>query len=399
MVDKIVPGHIVKGSGYPPLPSLLGSERYVELFQHNAWFKGLVEGSIDAITVIEPRPNGKIIYANPAFEKIYGYKPDEVLNQPSQTIPEDQWQEVEDLRGRILAGEEIPPYDALRRRKDGSLINVHVSAFPLIDDEGAIIGICRTSRDITEHTQRVRAETLARVFSNFIGDALNNGLTAVDGRMQLAQALLGEVKSPNLDFALENMGRLVAGIRAYTNHSSLKQGQDSSDLADPAAAITPFVGAKNLKNYVDEAIEVPENCEIRFVQDEPGQLGLDALPPVAGNQQKVASAVNEVVINAVESKRKISPEEPLDVRISAKIIGRYLAVEVADNGNGIPQQDIDFVQMPFYKVPSTKDSGRFGLGTFVAQQCAKACGGDVKIESSPGIGTRTMILLPLAEEG
>ncbi|MGB9081938.1 MAG: ATP-binding protein, partial [Desulfuromonadaceae bacterium] len=70
---------------------------------------------------------------------------------------------------------------------------------------------------------------------------------------------------------------------------------------------------------------------------------------------------------------------------------RMVAIEVADDGPGIPQEDLENIWTPFF---STK-SGGTGLGLTICHKIVSEHRGMIKAESDPGHGTKFTVLLPL----
>jgi signal transduction histidine kinase len=75
--------------------------------------------------------------------------------------------------------------------------------------------------------------------------------------------------------------------------------------------------------------------------------------------------------------------------------GGVVYLEVSDNGHGI---DLDLQERLFTPFLSTKQQG-MGLGLSISQGIIESHGGQIKLESTPGVGTRFTIMLPLRGEG
>src|SRR4029077_10281445 len=77
--------------------------------------------------------------------------------------------------------------------------------------------------------------------------------------------------------------------------------------------------------------------------------------------------------------------------------GRFVVISVTDTGSGMPPEVLARAMEPFF---TTKGIGEgTGLGLAQVYGIARQCGGDVRIESSPGRGTTVRILLPEARRG
>src|SRR5690606_6986885 len=78
----------------------------------------------------------------------------EVIGQPvTVLIPDDHADEEPEILQRLRRGERVDHYETVRRRKDGSLINVSLSVSPIRDSTGRIIGASKIARDITRQKQ------------------------------------------------------------------------------------------------------------------------------------------------------------------------------------------------------------------------------------------------------
>jgi two-component system, chemotaxis family, CheB/CheR fusion protein len=109
----------------------------------------IIESSDDAI--ISKDLNGIIASWNRGAERLFGYTADEVIGQSvAVLIPADRQDEEPAILERIRRGERIDHYETVRRRKDGSLVEISLAVSPVKDAQGKIIGASKIARDITE---------------------------------------------------------------------------------------------------------------------------------------------------------------------------------------------------------------------------------------------------------
>jgi PAS domain S-box-containing protein len=115
-------------------------------------FKLGIERSDEVIFITNT--DGTMIYANPAFENIYGFSREEVLGKTprilkSGLLPSETYKQFWDtlLAKKVVSGE------LTNKTKDGRLLNIDGSANPILNDEGGIIGFLAIQRDITERKQ------------------------------------------------------------------------------------------------------------------------------------------------------------------------------------------------------------------------------------------------------
>jgi len=127
----------------------------------------IIESSDDAI--ITKDLNGIITSWNAAAERLFGYKPEEIIGKSILTlIPTDRQHEEPGIIGRIRRGERIDHYETVRRRKDGSQFDISVTVSPLKDQKGQIIGASKIARDISDRIKNERRRTAQYAVANLL---------------------------------------------------------------------------------------------------------------------------------------------------------------------------------------------------------------------------------------
>jgi PAS domain S-box-containing protein len=120
-------------------------------------FAAIVESSEDAI--VGKDLNGVITSWNQAAERIFKYKSEEVIGKPIiMLIPPERQAEEADILGQIRQGQQVKHFETIRRRKDGSLIDVSLTISPIKDSNKIIVGASKIARDITERKQSERQQ-------------------------------------------------------------------------------------------------------------------------------------------------------------------------------------------------------------------------------------------------
>jgi PAS domain S-box-containing protein len=123
----------------------------------------IVESSDDAIIGKDLESN--ITSWNGAAERLFGYSAPEALGQSIRIIiPRDRWAEENRVMATIRAGERVEPFETVRMRRDGTLVDVSIAVSPIKDAAGRIVGASKNARDITERmrAERLREELLER---------------------------------------------------------------------------------------------------------------------------------------------------------------------------------------------------------------------------------------------
>jgi PAS domain S-box-containing protein len=115
----------------------------------------VVQSSHDAVAA--KTLNGIITDWNQSAERIFGYKPKEIIGKSVLTlIPNDRKDEEQEILGRIRQGESLEHYETVRRRKDGQLIDVSLTISPIKNPKDEIVGVSKIARDITKQKQAER---------------------------------------------------------------------------------------------------------------------------------------------------------------------------------------------------------------------------------------------------
>jgi PAS domain S-box-containing protein len=123
----------------------------------------IVDSSDDAI--IGKTTEGIITSWNRAAEQIYGYPASEIIGQPiSRLVAPDQAGEMQEILKRIRAGGRVEHFETVRLRKDGKTIPVALTASPINDAKGRLIGVSTIARDIS---QRKLADEQLRIASQY----------------------------------------------------------------------------------------------------------------------------------------------------------------------------------------------------------------------------------------
>ena len=122
----------------------------------SARLTAIVEQSEDAI--ISKDLTGTIKTWNSGAERLFGYTADEAIGQPiTLLIPPERVNEEPEILNRIRAGEPIEHYETVRRRKDGTLIDISLTVSPITDVNGKVVGASKIARDITERRRANQA--------------------------------------------------------------------------------------------------------------------------------------------------------------------------------------------------------------------------------------------------
>jgi two-component system CheB/CheR fusion protein len=165
-------------------------------------FATLARASGDAILGLTL--DGVVETWSPGAERLLGYTSKEMIGGSISILaPEGYADEQRGILERIRRGEEVAPFDSLRRRKDGGLVHVALRAAPILSPQMVPIGISETMRDISE---RVKAEEHNRLLTRELAHRSKNLLSLVLATMNQTAQHSTSVK----DFAKRCEDRLLA---------------------------------------------------------------------------------------------------------------------------------------------------------------------------------------------
>lgn len=226
----------------------------------------IVESSDDAI--VSKDLNGIIMTWNRGAERLFGYTQDEVIGKPITILmPPERIDEEPGILARVRRGERVDHYETVRRRKDGSLIDISLTVSPLRDAHGKIVGASKIARDVTE---RKRALERQKLVVSEMRHRIKNSLSTI-------QAIATQTLNKHVEERDAFIGRLHALSRA---HDVL-----TSEAWERAT----------LSAVVNRALEPFQQYQERITASGPGPLWLDASKGVM-----VTMVVHELVTNAVK---------------------------------------------------------------------------------------------------
>ncbi len=253
-------------------------------------FASIVESSDDAI--LSKDLDGIIRTWNQGAQRLFGYAAEEVIGQPvTILIPADRLDEEPGIIARLRRGERIDHYETVRRRKDGSLIDISLTVSPVKDGTGRIVGASKIARDIT---QRKRADEHITLLAREVDHRSKNLLALVQATVHLTQA----------DTAQELKAAIEGRVQALANaHSLLSQSR--------------WAGADLRGLVAEELAPYCQDAEPRVHIDGPSL----ALEP--NTAQSMAVAVHELTTNAVKHGALSVPGGHIRIEWSCAADGRF----------------------------------------------------------------------------
>jgi PAS domain S-box-containing protein len=338
------------------------SQQHEDAEQASALLAAIVQSSDDAI--ISKDLNATITSWNRGAEQIFGYTAEEAIGRPITILMSpDRVDEEPALLSRIRSGERIEHYETVRRRKDGTLLDISLSISPVYDRQGRIIGASKIARDISGRKQMeadlLKAHVLGAAgrIAASVAHEINNPLAAVTNLLYLMRSeVQGETGMLHLATAESELARVAEITKktlTYYRNTAKPTTVDPSELITDALAI--FV--KQIEDKQIIIIRTDRPCTVRGFKGELLQLFSNL----------IANAIDAVNIGG-------------KIEISIGKDGDVATVSIRDNGVGIPVAIQPRLFEPFF---TTKEKYLgTGLGLWICKEIAQKHGAEIALASS-----------------
>jgi PAS domain S-box-containing protein len=362
----------------------------------------VVENSTELITLLDL--HGRVLYTSPSTTAILGYDRDELVGRSfADLVHPDDLAAAQVVIAEALGFKVSEPQSARVCHKDGRWVVLEGIPVAVVDEAGIPEMILCVSRDVTERRraeaerrsledqlrQSQKMEAVGRLAGGIAHD-FNNFLTAIGGYGQLA------------------LGSLPSGEPRARRHL-----EELLRTANRAAALTRQLLAFSRKQVLQPR-QLDLNVVVREVESMLARLiGADvelvtSLAPDLARTHADPSQLEQVVVNLALNARDAMPgggrllietaNAELDVEFTTRHVGSapgsYVALTVADTGEGMDPATVGRIFEPFF---TTKGPGQgTGLGLSTVYGIVKQSSGYVAVDSEPGRGTVFTVYLPRA---
>lgn len=362
------------------------------LLESETKYRDLVEHSLVGFYIIQ---DGFFRFVNDRFCRIHGYAREEIVDKkgPGFNVYPDDLKKVEEhLINRIAKRSSEVEYEFRAIRKDGYLMTVKTAGCSIVfNGRPAVMGtIVDITREKTLEMQLQQAQKMEAIgaLAGGVAHDFNNILTALIGYSKLLQMKM-DSGSP-LKGYVENIlasSEKAAGLTRNLLAFSRKQ----------AVQLKP-IKVHNIINGVKKLLErlITEDIDLKIIDRSTGTT-------IMADE----SQMNQVLLNLGTNARDAMPMggrlviSMKEVTLSSRFLknygrikpGRYAAVSVADNGQGMDEKTKQKIFDPFY---TTKETGKgTGLGLSIVYGIVKEHGGFITVYSEHGRGTMFRIYLPV----
>ncbi len=359
-----------------------------EIRRNKEYMENILEHSSDMI--ITTGLKGEIVMFNQAAEQMLGYNKEEILNVSVERLWKDP-----DERHRLM--EEVKKYGAVNNfpttliSKDKKLMEISLSLSELRDSEGRILGTVGISKDVTEENrlrQRlIEQERLAAVGQTVAGvtHCMKNVLNALKGGAYMVNVAL---KRNNSDLMQEGWDNVSNGIDKISKLSM----EMLSYCRERKPVPIPVDPLKLAREIVDLTSKTAHQEGIILICD--GEKG----PLINLDPDTIGRALLNLITNSLDACREkvYQDEEKPKVEVQVNRKKDMAIFAIRDNGTGM---DKDTLQKLFSSFFSTKASGGTGLGLCVTKKIVEEHSGQIRVESSPGLGSTFTLIIPSLSHG
>jgi two-component system cell cycle sensor histidine kinase/response regulator CckA len=353
-----------------------------------------LECSADAVFMTDA--NFRINFVNPAFHKITGYTIEDVLGQTADFFRADsEAAKIAECRAALESGKDWTS-ELVNLHADGSFYPVAVSATPVRERNGDLIGYASFERDITEQRkmreqlfQSQKMETVGTLAAGVAHD-FNNLLQVIRGntKLVLGTADLSEPVRQKLRQVSDAAGRAADITRQLLSFSRASDNKreviDLNQLIEDAGQMS--------SHKLERAIDIDV---------QPAELPLYVdMNPTHAHQMLMNLCVNALYAMGNSGRLLLwagltELTETQATEVGAEAGASFAHCKVADTGGGIPPELLRKIFDPFF---TTKPPGKgTGLGLSIVHKAIKEAGGLLEVDSRHGEGTTFNMYLPLAD--
>ena len=390
-------------------------ERTAELSESKELLEKIFASQLDAIFVLDSSASPLILDCNPAAEKLFGYKREEMIGRSMEFMHVD-FRHSQDFHQKLyLQIEEIGIFhlkELEMKHRDGTVFLVNASGTQLLNERNEYIGMISVIHDISveklmeqELIQADKMISLGILVSgvaheinnpnNFImlnapllKEVWKNVAPILDGHYEkhgdfnTGGLLYSEMKEevPNLLNGIERgskrIKRIVKDLKDFSRHDKEKM-DESVNINDVIRQIITLLHSLIKKSTQSFSVEYGQN-----------------LPSIQGSNQKL----EQVMINLIQNACHALPDTEKGIYVTTAYDGAsgHVLVTVQDEGIGMPDDDLNRIMDPFFT--TKRDSGGTGLGLSVSSNIIKEHEGKIEVRSEVGKGSRFIVHLPVKQK-
>jgi len=357
--------------------------------------RSLIESNVDALMATDPR--GIITDVNKQTEALTGCTRDELIGAPFKNYFTAPHRAEAGIK-RVLAEGKVTNYELTVRSRDGKLTVVSYNATTFHDRDRQLQGVFAAARDITERKQyeeslrhaTQKAERANRAKSEFLANMSHEIRTPMNAVIGLTY-LLGKTVLDEEQLAFLAKVKLASKSLLVVLNNVLDLSKiEADELIVERAAFS----LRGLLDELSDMMSVQADAKgIAFEIDVPNDLP-EAL-------EGDAARLNQILVNLLSNAIKFTEHGAVELRVrmlAATAKHATLSFAVQDTGIGIAPEVQKQLFEPFAQADAsiTRRFGGTGLGLSIVKRLASLMGGQVSLESTPGVGSVFSVVLDFA---
>lgn len=362
------------------------AQLYGHINQERQRLEAIVNNSGDGVFIL----NADLTFqqANIAFERMTGWRKEDVIGRPKHEVIDWDRLESRDLETALTSG--WPQAAANGRpvetlyvegdliRRDGMKLGIGITYAPLLTAEGRLESIIANARDITNFR---KAQEMQSVFISTVHHELRTPIAIIKGYastlgrddVEWEQSVIRE----NMTIIEEEADRLTALVEDLLTASKIQASQALQlNIADTrlerlaARSVGRLAGQSKHKI----ALSFPDN-----------------FPVIQGDEARLRQVIDNLLTNAI----KYSPADKT-ITVGGRFTRKNVTLFVRDEGPGIPQDQIEKIFERFYRIDDklTRRTQGTGLGLYLAKAIVEAHKGEISVKSQVGSGSTFYFTLP-----
>lgn len=347
-----------------------------ELRAAKEYAETIIQSSGDMIISVDMNRN--VFQFNPAAERTFGYRKEEIVGRPVDQLYADSVTSAP-IRDALRQHEKYTG-EVMNRRKDGTLFPSSLSASLMRDADGNVVGSMGISTDITDKKalERQRADFVAMLTHD-----IKNPLASILGYVDLlVEETAGRRTAEEDDFlqrTKDNVLTISALISNYLDLAKVEAGQlvlykAGQDLPALLQRVVTLHGSVARRHRLTVTVSIEEH-----------------LPEVVGDQ----SALERVFSNLLRNALKFTPETgKIDIRAFFHKKDHVVIVEMQDTGPGIAPEEMPLLFERYRRTIASRYHEGTGLGLFIVKTFVEAHGGRVEVDGNWGHGACFRVILP-----
>jgi two-component system, OmpR family, phosphate regulon sensor histidine kinase PhoR len=338
-----------------------------ELVEDKQHLEAIVEAMSAGVVVFDR--TARTVVANKAVREMLDLRGDLHLRTPMELVRHSG---LENAVRRALQGTDVPAVEPVTA---GGRV-LAAKAAPVRQLSGHVERAVVVFHDLTElrRIERMRKDFVANVSHEF-----KTPLTSIRG---YTETLLND--PPN------DPGITAEFLQVIDRNAALLQALVEDLLVLSQLEHDPPLEKEEID--ITELIEEQVQSRARLLEERAIELHVECPSvKVFADHQRLSRTIANLLDNAIHYNRPSG-----QIRIIGRETPRGFALDIADTGFGIPQQDLGRVFERFYRVEKsrTRGTGGTGLGLAIVRHAIESQGGSVSVKSKPGVGSTFTIVLP-----